>query len=144
VPVEQLGFLAEPEADRLWPGFWFHRRLLGRTLQPVCQIEYLRTARIGMAEGFPVRMTLDRELKASAISSERYDESGNGTPLVAGAWIMELKYRHALPALFKRLVTELAPAPQRLSKYRLAVHALGLTSRREPVSPSRVAETADA
>lgn len=144
VSVDQLGFLEEPEADSLWPGFWFHRRLLGRALRPVCQIEYLRTARIGMAEGFPVRLTLDRELKACAVSSQCYDESGNGTPLMAGAWIMELKYRHALPALFKRLVTELAPAPQRLSKYRLAVQALGLASRREPVASPRIVEAVDA
>jgi len=144
VPVQELPLLEEPRADSLWPGFWFHRRLLGRNLRPVCQIEYLRTARVGMAEGYPVRMTLDRELKACAIDSQGYDESGTGMPLAGGFWIMELKYRHALPALFKRLVTDLAPAPQRLSKYRLAITALGLAARREPAVPLRLAETADA
>lgn len=144
VAIDQLALLEEPEADSLWPGFWFHRRLLGRALKPVCQIEYLRTARIGMAEGFPVRMTLDRELKACATNSQCYDESGNRTPLAGSAWIMELKYRHALPALFKRLVTELAPAPQRLSKYRLAIQTLGLVSRPALEFHQRIAETADA
>lgn len=145
VPIEHLPLLEERVPDSLWPGFWFHRRLLGRNLQPVCQINYLRTARIGMTEGQPVRMTLDRDLRACAITSQCYDQGidATGKPLGGAAWIMELKYRHALPALFKQLVTDLGPVPQRLSKYRLAITTLGLATRRESVAP-RIAETADA
>jgi hypothetical protein len=125
-----------------WPGFWFHRRLLGRHLHPVCQISYVRTARIGMAEGHPVRLTLDRDLRASARSVAAFDADGTGVPLLDDAWILELKYRHALPAVFKRLITEFAPAPQRLSKYRLAVTALHLAE--GAAAPRSVCETEDA
>ncbi len=148
VPIGQLPLLEKREPDSLWPGFWFHRRLLGRNLEPVCQINYLRTARIGMAEGHPVRMTLDRDLRACAITSQCYQQGYNdgaaGKSLGGPAWIMELKYRHALPALFKQLVTDFAPVPQRLSKYRLAITALGLASRCDSVAAARLAETADA
>ena len=128
VDLKLLPLLKEPDAQVASPGFWFHRRVLGRQLHPVCQISYLRTARIGMAEGHPIRLTLDRDLKASAGTSYAFDGSALATPLLERAWILELKYRHALPALFKRLITELAPAPQRISKYRLAVASLGLAT----------------
>jgi hypothetical protein len=142
VGVETLPMLKGTSPAGDWPGFWFHRRLLGRQLHPVCQISYLRTARVGMAEGHPIRLTLDRDLRASPRGTHAFDEGDAGTPLLEQAWILELKYRHALPALFKRLITELAPAPQRISKYRLAVTALRLAV---PASAhSRLVESADA
>jgi VTC domain len=145
IGVDMLPLLKASAPDNLWPGFWFHRRLLGRQLQPVCQISYVRTARIGVAEGHPIRLTLDRELKASARSTHAFDDKAANTPLMEQAWILELKYRHALPALFKRLITELAPAPQRVSKYRLAVNTLGLvTPAGTPGMVRHAAENADA
>jgi len=145
VGMETLPRLKGPTAATDWPGFWFHRRLLGRQLHPVCQISYVRTARVGMAEGQPIRMTLDRNLKATTQVMHPFDNRDDGTPLLEQSWILELKYRHALPALFKRLITELAPAPQRVSKYRLAVTALGLAAPAAPSPPSRLAtESADA
>lgn len=133
---------ASPAGD--WPGFWFHRRLLVRQMHPVCQISYLRTARVGMAEGHPIRLTLDRDLRASARGAHAFDDRNTGTQLLDQAWILELKYRYALPALFKRLITELAPAPQRISKYRLAVTALGLATPTPASAQPRLAESADA
>ncbi len=144
VRIDLLPLLEEAEPDSLWSGFWFHRRLLGRQLNPVCQINYLRTARVGMAEGLPVRMTLDRELKATAIANQCYDDTSTGTPLMEQGWIMELKYRDALPALFKRLITELAPPPKRVSKYRLAVNALGLSGVMDAKARKPQAEAVDA
>ncbi len=145
VGVDMLPLLKESTPDSLWPGFWFHRRLLGRQLLPVCQISYVRTARVGVAEGHPIRLTLDRELKASARSSHAFDDRATSTPLIEQAWILELKYRHALPALFKQLITELAPAPQRISKYRLAVDTLGLvTPPGAPNATPHAAENVDA
>jgi len=143
--VDLLPLLAARKPDNLWPGFWFHRRLLCRDLEPVCQIHYLRTARVGMAEGHPIRLTLDRELTANRIDSEAYCDPARGTPLSPEAWILELKYRYALPALFKRLLTELSPTPQRVSKYRLAVNALGLAvAPPSAVQEAALAEVADA
>jgi len=128
VGIDYLPLLKGASASVDWPGFWFHRRLLGRQLQPVCQISYQRTARVGTAEGHPIRMTLDRDLRASARLAHAFDDRSVGTPLLDQTWILELKYRHTLPALFKRLITELAPSPQRISKYRLAVTTLGLAA----------------
>jgi VTC domain len=144
VDVETLPLLKDPAAAGDWPGFWFHRRLLGRQLHPVCQISYLRTARVGVAEGHPIRLTLDRDLTASSRIGHAFDDRNAGTPLLDQAWILELKYRHALPAVFKRLITELAPAPQRISKYRLAVTTLGLAGPTPASAPARVAESVDA
>lgn len=144
IRIDLLPLLGKAEPDSLWSGFWFHRRLLGRRLNPVCQINYLRTARIGMAEGLPVRLTIDRELKATAIANQSYDDSSAGIPFLEQGWIMELKYRHALPALFKRLITELAPPPKRVSKYRMAVNALGLGAAIEAKTQKPREEAADA
>jgi hypothetical protein len=144
VGVDTLSALKGASAAVEWPGFWFHRRLLGRQLHPVCQISYLRTARVGMAEGHPIRLTLDRDLRASARGAHAFDDGDAGTPLLDQAWILELKYRHALPAIFKRLITELAPAPQRISKYRLAVTALRLAAPTPASAQSRPTESADA
>ncbi|MEQ1580470.1 MAG: polyphosphate polymerase domain-containing protein [Steroidobacteraceae bacterium] len=144
VGVETMPLLKDASATGDWPGFWFHRRLLGRQLHPVCQISYLRTARVGMAEGHPIRLTLDRDLRASARGAHAFDDRNTGTPLLDQKWILELKYRHALPAIFKRLITELAPAPQRVSKYRLAVTALGLAVPTPASAQARLAEGVDA
>src|SRR5947208_2039678 len=46
VALDGLARLEAPALDGLWPGRWFHRRLLVRQLQPVCQVSYVRTARI--------------------------------------------------------------------------------------------------
>ena len=70
--------------------------------------------------------------------------TAGSTQLLDQAWILELKYRYALPALFKRLITELAPAPQRISKYRLGVTALGLATPTPASAQPRLAESADA
>jgi len=40
--------------------------------------------------------------------------------------ILELKFGHAMPAVFKSLIREFAPRLAGISKYRLAAQALGL------------------
>ncbi len=46
-------------------------------------------------------------------------------PVLGGRQILELKFRHHMPAVFKRLVEEFALAPAPASKYRLSMAALG-------------------
>ena len=41
VKVNELGRLENGEPDRDWPGFWFHRRLLLRGLNSICQVSYV-------------------------------------------------------------------------------------------------------
>src|SRR6185503_15586261 len=48
-----------------WSGRWFERRLRARDLRPVCQVTYLRTARVGATAAGPFRLTIDSQLMAS-------------------------------------------------------------------------------
>ena len=128
VKRDELERLAEPEPDRDrgWAGHWFHRRILARQLKPVCQIAYSRTARVAMTQYGPIRLTLDENLRAVPVNRLVFCGSKDQTPLLEHGVILELKFRFAVPTLFKLLVEEFALNPRPISKYRLAVTALGL------------------
>lgn len=133
IPIEEL-ILLQSTAHREWPGYWFQRRVLLRNLLPVCHIEYARVARTLQSETGPCRLTLDHEVQARACSQALFPVSLNTPPLPSvpllrdKPYILELKYRYALPMLFRQLLIEFAPRPQRISKYRLAVETLGLAA----------------
>ena len=55
---------------------------------------------------------------------------GPRCPLVDGLMILELKYSGVFPRMFKDLVDEFHLTPRPASKYRFAVHALGLAGSR--------------
>jgi hypothetical protein len=105
-----------------WAGQWFHERLLMRKLAPVCQVSYLRTARVGMTDFGPIRLTLDDDLVAVPVDVAEFRSSDGATQL-AGQTIVELKFTGPMPAVFKRLVEEFALEQVRVSKYRLGVEA---------------------
>lgn len=132
VPIDELQILAAPGIDTRWSGAWLHRRLLARQLQPTCVIRYQRMARVSMSAGGPLRLTVDDQL--SAWSAEGYSLEGSPAPLdlLSDRVILELKFRQAVPALFKRLVETFDLAPQKLSKYRTAAPALGLVAGAAP------------
>lgn len=140
VNIEELKRMQSSAPDKNRPSFWFHRRLLVRGLQPVCRISYLRTARIGFSEQGPCRLTLDRELGAQGVAAISYTEAGSAAPLMDNRWILELKYRYTLPTVFRRLLAEFAPVPQPISKYRLAIEALGLVDMSATHSQESVSE----
>jgi hypothetical protein len=128
--IDALQRLELNEADAGWVGRWFHRRLLARRLRPVCQVTYDRTARIvSTAEGL-VRLTLDDNLRATAVEAPVFVRDA-GEPFLAGHNILELKYHARVPAVFRRLIEEFALKPQTASKYRLATAAV-----REPERPA--------
>jgi len=120
--LERLS-MSEPLPD--WSGYWFHRRLLLRQLGPVCQVSYERTARVAMTQYGPIRLTLDEDLRARPAGGIWFSAPG-GKAICADQVILELKFRCAMPALFKCLVEEFVLNSQPLSKYRLAVIALNL------------------
>jgi len=133
VPIEELVHLATA-VQREWPGYWFQRRLQLRHLAPVCRIDYRRVARVTDTENGACRLTLDQDVHATACDQAAFINETN-RPLDAGSellrdkpYILELKYRYALPRLFRQLLVEFAPLPQRVSKYRLAVETLKLTT----------------
>jgi hypothetical protein len=127
VKLDELERLSEPEAKKDWAGYWFHRRLLARGLNPVCQVSYRRTARVAMTPYGPIRLTLDDNLRALPAAGVWFSEQ-EATPLMDDGIILELKFRFGMPALFKYLVEEFALTPQPFSKYRLAAARLELAS----------------
>jgi hypothetical protein len=126
--------------DPMWTGHWFHRRLTCRQLHPVCQLSYVRTARVSMTSYGPIRLTLDRELRARGVCGLAFHADG-GRRLLDRDAILELKYRVAPPAMFKQLVEEFMLRPIPISKYRVGATALNLTpvSERTMPAPSLVA-----
>jgi len=127
VQLDELAQLSEDAAGRDWAGYWFHRRLAARALKPVCQISYQRTARVALTEYGPIRLTLDDNLRARPTEDLRFHEP-EGNLILDDRIILEMKFRYAMPALFKYLVEEFALTPKPFSKYRLAASALGLAS----------------
>jgi hypothetical protein len=125
VTLNDLPRLSGPRIERGWPGFWFHRRLATRRLDPVCQIAYDRTARVAMTANGPIRLTLDHNLRGLPANGLWFDPRC-GWPLLPDRVILELKFRGATPALFKYLVAEFALNQEAFSKYRLAAARLGL------------------
>lgn len=123
-PIATLDHLRDA-APIPWGGEWFHRRLLLRGLQPVCQVSYHRTARVIETDDGLARLTLDCELHARPIDEPRFSADGGTVPFLPDRLILEVKYRVQLPGIFKRLVEEFALEPQSASKYRLGMTALG-------------------
>jgi hypothetical protein len=121
VRLEDLPLLhnGEDAVDRTWPGHWFRKRIHTRGLGAVCQITYERTARIGLTDYGPIRLTVDTGLKASAVDGASFVSSDGAQP-VTESTIVEMKFRAGIPAVFKLLVEEFALTAQRVSKYRLA------------------------
>ncbi len=136
VKLDELERLTNADPERGWAGYWFHRRLLARSLKARCQISYHRTARVAMTKYGPIRLTLDENLSALPAVGLWFSEQ-NCTRLLENQNILELKFRCEMPVLFKYLVEEFALNPQPVSKYRLAAAALGL------VATSSTSSTAD-
>jgi hypothetical protein len=90
----------------------------------VAELSYNRIARFARTAEGPARLTLDQDLRAVSINGPQF--SGiDGSLVLPGQMILELKYRQHPPAIFKRLVEEFALEPQRTSKYRLGMALIG-------------------
>lgn len=118
------------DRSEVWTGAWFARRLATRQFRPVCEIRYERVARVLATPYGLARFTVDRHIGAAAIDTPRFTTE-SGVVVAPGQAVIELKYRFVMPALFKAAVEEFKIAPGRLSKYRLAVSALGLAQEAE-------------
>jgi hypothetical protein len=130
VKIRELDRLLNGGRDPAWDGDWFHRRLAARELRPVCQVTYLRTARVSMTEGGPIRLTLDRAIRTAAIDGPRFQAVEDSMPLAGEPLILELKFRAPFPEQFRELVEEFGLAAMPVSKYRTAAATLGLVAPR--------------
>ena len=73
----------------------------------------------------PIRLTLDRHLAAAPLDAIAFDTAPETTPLFDNQeMILELKFRRAMPELFRDLAVEFSLKPQPVSKFRLAATAL--------------------
>lgn len=107
-----------------WAGAWFLRRLDARNLRPSCQVSYHRIARGVLDDGGPARLTLDDSIRAHRVDGVHFADD-EGTAITERRLVLELKFREALPAVFKRLVSEFRLETQAASKYRFGMAALG-------------------
>ena len=123
VPIAEMDHLAGPTPNRSWPGYWFHRRVMLRRLDPLIQMSYHRTARVGTAGAGPIRMTIDTNLRVLPMPDRAFIP-GVGFPLIEGKCIMELKFRMHAPALFKELMDTFKLVPSPISKYRIGLSVL--------------------
>jgi hypothetical protein len=130
VPEGDLSLLNGIGSEATWTGSWFHECVLEGGLRPVCLVGYERVAYAGLSTEGPVRLTIDRHVRCLPAAGWHVSGVHNGLPLLEGQAILELKFRGALPTLFKLLLEEMALAPAAASKYRLGVRAWGLDCRR--------------
>lgn len=121
VPIGELSSLDRSAAD--WPGQWFGMRVRQRQLRPTAVVGYRRTARVGLTATGPVRATIDQELEGTRADAAAFGAKSR-FPLLPGRTIVELKFRVAMPAIFRQVVEEFSLRPAKCSKYRLAVRAI--------------------
>ena len=123
VDVSDLQRLSGP-ADRGWSGYWFQQRLELRRLLATCQVSYQRVARIGAMGSGGVRLTLDRDIRAIPQTEPAFAVE-HGVTVSPNHQILELKFRRDLPPIFQTLIDGFELTPLTVSKYRLALEALG-------------------
>jgi hypothetical protein len=123
--IDTLPRLA-PAVDPTSSAHWFQRRIAVRSLRPICQVSYLRMARVAVLDGEAIRLTLDSGLWAAPAFGYAFDADA-GVPFLAHDAILELKYRGDAPAVFKRLVETFRLTSQAASKYRLGMQAARAT-----------------
>ena len=124
IAVGELPLVVAPDSDRKWTGHWFRRRLEARRLHVKAQVRYHRTARVGASAYGTFRLTIDDQIEAAPASDLTFAAS-RGIDVLTREVVVELKFRHEMPALFKRFIEEFALTPRTISKYRLAMAALG-------------------
>jgi hypothetical protein len=137
IDIARLPLLPNDRALNGHATAWFLRRVAVRGLHPVCQVTYLRMARAADTPAGPARITLDRTMHGVASDAFSFDTRPT-TPLLDDVMILELKYRHVLPAVFKQLVEEFSLQPQRSSKYRVAAGILGLVPAPREDAPTAI------
>jgi hypothetical protein len=124
----ELPLLAAAADNFAWAGQWFRRRVEFRGLRPTCRVSYDRAAHVGRSPTGSLRLTLDRHVRCAPADGLAVGDLPLARPALNGEVIVELKYREAMPALFKGLLIELGLSPRQASKYRLGAAAWDLAT----------------
>ena len=120
--LADLPRLFAPSSTAQWAGDWFHERLRLRQMEAVCQVSYVRTARVGVTACGPIRLTIDSQLYGLPVEVPDFAWVP-GAMALTDACIAEMKFRGAMPVVFKQLVEEFALVSEPISKYRLGIQA---------------------
>lgn len=133
--VAKLAGVAAPLAADGRVADWFEAEVRHHALAPVCAIAYRRTAFFGSGDQGGYRMTLDRGIAGVARAAWDVADVRDGVAIASASIngshapppiVCELKFRDALPNLFKQLVAELLLESSSFSKYRRTAGAVGL------------------
>lgn len=109
-------------SDLEWEGHWYRQRIEERLLRPVCQITYERSAFVKSVNGTSMRLTIDHNLITLPTNQWAVPTSPlEGVTLLEGKRILELKFRGAMPVIFRDLVERHRLHVTSFSKYRTAV-----------------------
>lgn len=122
LPIASSDGLWSAEGDVAADARWFRDGLAAGNLVPVRHMTYVRRAWF-TDDATPFRITVDRGLEAAA-ADPIAPGPRPGTPFLAESAIVEVKFRNALPRIFKELLENWSLAPVRISKYRRAMRAL--------------------
>ncbi len=108
-----------------WNGSWFNGKIQRKTLLPAAITSYRRAAFDGAAgDSSFSRLTLDYEVLASRANGWDLAVESPTRPLFERHAVLELKFAHAMPLLFKELVAQHQLDAMAVSKYRAARAAL--------------------
>lgn len=122
IEESELGQRLTTREEVDWVGSWFRDQLDAQCLRPVCQITYRRFARMRETHEGTVRLTIDDHLNAQLSRGwEVLSSSLEGTPLLTGQRILELKFHGAMPVMFRGLIEEQKLQVTSFSKYRTSV-----------------------
>jgi len=109
-------------SDPAWDGIWFRDKVDEQQLRPVCQITYRRFARVKPTDDGHMRLTIDDRLTARLADGWQVPKGQlEGVGLLDGKRILELKFRGAMPTLFRGLVEQQQLQVTSFSKYRTGV-----------------------
>jgi hypothetical protein len=75
-----------------------------------------------MTDFGPMRLTIDAQLYGLAVDTPDFAWVP-GAQALTEACVAEMKFRGAMPVMFKQLVEEFALVPEAISKYRLGIEA---------------------
>ena len=125
--------MVEDELARLhhdaddWSGEWFRHCIRSRPLLPVAVVQYQRYAWLGDLADGRLRLTIDCHLRGQPARGWHIPSGEQGPlELLPDSLILELKFRHTMPALAKELFYALPLVPASFSKYRTAAAGCGL------------------
>jgi hypothetical protein len=142
IPTDTIRCVHDIPFEPDWPGAWFARRLAVRALGPVCQVACRRTARLAITTDLGpdtgrARLTIDESLRATPARTTRF-RCDAGSPLLPGHAILTVQFERQLPPLFRQTITRFRLVPATISRYRLGVAALDLSSVVQPDASSAV------